>query len=129
MPRCQDAVPAWVMPLATAMDTFDPSKNRFDVLIIDEASQSDISALAILYIADKVIIVGDDKQVSPMAIGKNDDEIVALQQMYIKGKIPNWHVYDTTTSLFDIAGTTYDPLMLREHFRCVSEIIGFSNML
>lgn len=129
MPRCQDAVPAWVMPLTTAMDTFDPSKNRFDVLIIDEASQSDISALAILYIADKVIIVGDDKQVSPMAIGKNDDEIVALQQMYIKGKIPNWHVYDTTTSLFDIAGTTYDPLMLREHFRCVSEIIGFSNML
>ena len=33
---------------ATAMDTFDPSKNRFDVLIIDEASQSDIVRHALL---------------------------------------------------------------------------------
>lgn len=32
-------------------------------------------------------------------------------------------------SLYDIAGTTFQPLMLCEHFRCVPEIIGYSNQL
>lgn len=31
------------------------------------------------------------------------------------------------SSLYLIASTTYQPLMLREHFRCVPEIIGYSN--
>ena len=30
------------------------------------------------------------------------------------------------TSIYDIAATTFQPLMLREHFRCVPEIISFS---
>lgn len=33
------------------------------------------------------------------------------------------------TSIYDIAATTFQPLMLREHFRCVPEIISFSNWL
>ena len=33
------------------------------------------------------------------------------------------------TSIYDIAATTFQPLMLREHFRCVPEIISFSNRL
>ena len=36
---------------------------RLDVIIIDEASQADISSLAILYMGKKLIVVGDDKQV------------------------------------------------------------------
>lgn len=32
-------------------------------------------------------------------------------------------------SIYDVAATTFQPLMLREHFRCVPDIIGFSNML
>ena len=76
-----------------------------------------------------MIVVGDDKQVSPMAIGVEYDRIVDLQEMLIKGKIPNSHLYSTKTSLYDIAATTFQPLMLKEHFRCVPEIIGFSNSL
>ena len=49
--------------------------------------------------------------------------------MYLKDKIPNSHLYNAKTSIYDIAATTFQPLMLREHFRCVPEIIGFSNML
>lgn len=129
MAKCQNAVPGWIMPINRALETLNPKINSFDVIIIDEASQSDISSLAILYMGKKLIIVGDDKQVSPLAVGVDISEMNALQQMYIEGKIPNAHLYDAKTSIYDIAKTTFQPLMLREHFRCVPEIIGFSNML
>ena len=129
MARCQKAVPAWIMPMSTALTTLDPSSNKFDIVIVDEASQSDVSSLAILYMAKKVIIVGDDKQVSPMSIGSEVDKIRNLQDTYIKDVIPGYTNYDGNTSLYDIAKTTFKSLMLREHFRCVPEIIGFSNKL
>lgn len=129
MAKCQQAVPCWIMPIDKALETLKPGENEFDIVIIDEASQSDISALAISYFAKKMIVVGDDKQVSPMAVGIEENKINALQQLYIRNKIPNFHLYTLKTSLYDIAATTFQPLMLKEHFRCVPEIIGFSNML
>lgn len=129
MSQCQNAVPCWIMPIHKALESLKPGDNMFDIVIIDEASQSDISSLAISYMAKKMIVVGDDKQVSPMAIGMEIDKINTLEQMYLKGKIPNSHLYSAKTSLYDIASTTFQPLMLKEHFRCVPEIIGFSNML
>ena len=129
MSRCQEAVPGWIMPMGRALENLDPRRNCFDILIIDEASQSDVSALALLYMGKKLIIVGDDQQVSPMAVGIEVDKMNALQQMYIQDKIPNSHLYDAKTSIYDIARTTFQPLMLREHFRCVPQIIGFSNRL
>ena len=129
MVQCQRAVPCWIMPINKALESLDPRANKFDVIIIDEASQSDVSSLAILYMGEKLVIVGDDKQVSPMAVGVEDKKITSLQEQYIKDKIPNAHLYTAKTSIYDIAKTTFQPLMLREHFRCVPEIIGFSNML
>lgn len=129
MTECQVAVPAWIMTVNKAMESLNPANNFFDVVIIDEASQSDISALGIVYLAKKVIIVGDDKQVSPMAVGVDIDKMNALRDMYIKDIIPGWHLYDAKTSLYDIAATTYQPLMLKEHFRCHPDIIGYSNRL
>lgn len=120
MAKCQEAVPGWIMPINRALESLNPKQNRFDIIIIDEASQSDISSLAILYMGRKLIIVGDDKQVSPMAVGVEIDKMNALEQMYIKDKIPNSHLYNAKTSIYDIAATTFQPLMLREHFRCVS---------
>ncbi|MDY5238004.1 AAA domain-containing protein [Bacteroides helcogenes] len=129
MSKCQVAVPSWIMPINQALESLNPKENCFDIIIIDEASQSDVSSLAILYMGKKLIIVGDDKQVSPMAVGVEIDKMSSLQKMYIQDKIPNSHLYDAKTSIYDIAKTTFQPLMLREHFRCVPEIIGFSNML
>lgn len=129
MARCQNSVPVWIMPVSKVLESLDPAKNRFDIVIIDEASQSDITELAALYTADKAIIVGDDRQVSPMGVGIKIDQINALQQMFIKDRIPNAHLYDAGTSIYDIAATTFHPLILREHFRCVPDIISFSSRL
>ena len=79
--------------------------------------------------AKKIIIVGDDKQVSPMGVGVDLDRVDALADMYVKNRIPNWTLYTSNTSLYDIAATICQPLMLHEHFRCVPEIIGFCNHL
>lgn len=129
MVKCQNAVPGWIMPISKALESLNPGVNKFDIIIIDEASQADISALAILYMGKKLIVVGDDKQVSPMAVGVQIEKINILREMYIANKIPNAHLYDAKMSIYDIAATTFKPLMLREHFRCVPEIIGFSNSL
>lgn len=127
MAICQKAVPVWIMPMSKVIDTLNPAKNKFDIVIIDEASQCDISSLVLLYMAKKVIIVGDDKQVSPSAVGKKIEVQNKLREKYLAGKITNDDLYDVRSSLYSIAITTYQPLMLREHFRCVPEIIGYSN--
>ena len=127
MATCQKAVPAWIMPMNKVIDTLNPAENKFDIIIIDEASQSDLSSLILLYMAKKVIIVGDDKQVSPLDVGKSIDKINTLRTKYIEEKITNHDLYGLNSSLYSVASTTYQPLMLKEHFRCVPEIIAYSN--
>jgi len=124
---CQKVVPAWIMPLNKVFDTLNPVENKFDIVIIDEASQSDISSLILLYMAKKIIIVGDDKQVSPSDVGVNIDKINMFRRKYIKGKVTNDDLYGIRASLYSIVSTTFQPISLREHFRSVPEIIGYSN--
>ena len=128
MPVCQTAVPVWIMPLSRVVENFDPRRNRFDVVIIDEASQADVIALTAIYMGNQVVVVGDHEQVSPMAVGQNLDEIQLLIDEYLKG-IPNKELYDGKFSVYELAQTTFEPVCLREHFRCVSPIIQFSNSL
>ncbi len=129
MPLCQSAIPVWIMPLNRVAENFDPSKNKFDVVIIDEASQANILALSALYLGKKVIIVGDDEQVSPDSVGIKDVDINALIEQYLQD-VPNNHLFNGKTSVYDMAKTSgFKPLMLTEHFRCLPEIIEFSNQL
>lgn len=124
---CQSAVPIWVMTTQRALTTLDP-REKFDVIIVDEASQSDITALAVLFMGNRIVVVGDDQQVSPMGIGVQSAQIINMQNEYLKG-IRNAPIYDEKTSLYDLVKTVSSPVMLREHFRCATEIIEFSNWL
>lgn len=126
---CQKAVPAWIMTVDKALEGIDPSANKFDIIIIDEASQSDISAIAVLYMTEKVIVVGDDKQVSPDAVGVDMTRVQNLKSAYLKNNNALTHLFDPKTSIYDVAKTTFTPSMLKEHFRCVPDIIGYSNKL
>ena len=124
---CQKIVPAWIMPLNKVFDTLNPVENKFDIVIVDEASQSDISSLILLYMAKKIIVVGDDKQVSPSDVGVNIDKINMFRRKYIKGNVANDDLYGVRASLYSIVSTTFQPISLREHFRSVPEIIEYSN--
>ena len=36
-------------------------------------------------------------------------------------------MFDGNISFYEIVATAFKPVMLEEHFRCVPEIIGYSN--
>jgi very-short-patch-repair endonuclease len=123
------AVPVWIMPLSRVYESFDPRETRFDVVIIDEASQSDVTALAALYFGREHVVVGDKEQVTPDAVGQRLDQVQRLIDTNLQG-IPNSHLYDGQTSIYDLAETAFGGVVaLREHFRCVPEIIQFCNNL
>jgi very-short-patch-repair endonuclease len=129
MAECRTAVPVWIMPMARLMESFDFGKQCFDVVIIDEASQCDVMALLALTLEKKVVIVGDNEQVSPLAVGQNQDFVDKLIRVFLQG-IPLAHLYDGRTSIYDLAGQSFAGLIsLWEHFRCVPDIIQFSNHL
>lgn len=123
----QKAVPAWIIPVYRALETFDPVDTVFDVAIIDEASQSSLEALVITLMAHKIIVVGDDKQVSPMMVGVNFDERDEILKKYLGPYLKNSLMFDGNISFYEIVATAFKPVMLEEHFRCVPEIIGYSN--
>jgi very-short-patch-repair endonuclease len=129
MNQCRNAVPVWIMPMSRVVESFDPARISFDVVIIDEASQCDLGGLVALWMAKEVIIVGDHEQVSPDAVGQQVAQIVALQETYLQD-IPNRHLYDGQLSLYDLARQCFGgTVCLLEHFRCAPEIIQFSNIL
>ncbi|MBC8059403.1 MAG: AAA family ATPase [Clostridiaceae bacterium] len=129
MPLCQAAVPVWIMPLNKVVENFDPKQNKFDVVIIDEASQADVMSFIALYLGKRVLIVGDNEQVSPLAIGQKVSDIEKLINEYLFD-IPNHILYTGQFSIYDLAQTAgYQPVRLKEHFRCVPEIIQYSNIL
>jgi very-short-patch-repair endonuclease len=129
MSECRGAVPVWVMPLSRVVENFDPRTTRFDVVIIDEASQSDVMALVALYLGKTVLVVGDHEQVSPSAVGQELGVIQNLIFQYLRG-IPNSDLYDGQISIYDLARQSFGgTTCLVEHFRCVPEIIQFSNVV
>jgi hypothetical protein len=127
MQRCQTAVPVWIMPLSQVVESFDPRYNRFDVIIIDEASQADIKALTAIYMGKQIVIVDDDEQVTPMDVGQKLERVDKLIAEHLQG-IPLTKNYDGRLSIYDLA-KTFELVCLQEHFRCVAPIIQFSNTL
>lgn len=129
MESCKDVIPVWIMPINRVMENLKLTDNLFDVVIVDESSQSDISAITVLMRAKKAIIVGDEKQISPEAIGKDHAVVETLINTYLED-IPHAEWFDLKTSLYNTALRVFpNRLLLKEHFRCAPEIIGFSNEL
>ncbi len=127
MPKCIDAVPCWIMPLDQVADTVKPTHNMFDYVIVDEASQLGPEALFLFYLAKKIIIVGDDKQTAPEYVGIKRNNVTTLIKEHLKD-IPDKEFYGIDNSFFDHARALTDKhIVLREHFRCMPEIIAFSN--
>lgn len=127
---CREGVPAWVMPLHRVWDSVDPVPEMFDIIIVDEASQCGMESLPLLYLAKKMVIVGDDEQISPEAVGLDQDVVHNLRREYLED-FQYQSTFDVGSSLFDHGKLRYGSGMvtLREHFRCMPEIIDFSNRL
>ncbi|WP_073809883.1 AAA domain-containing protein [Kitasatospora sp. CB01950] len=130
MQIAQSAVPAWVMPISRVAEMIEPHQDAFDVVIVDEASQAGMDALFLLWLAPRIIVVGDDKQCTPPVTGfgrtqQIQDRLAAhlpdvprhLRQLYM----PHSNLYQLLSTFFP------STIRLQEHFRCMPEIIGWSS--
>lgn len=122
------AVPCWVLPQWRVSETLPPEIGLFDLVVIDEASQSDIWALPALLRGKKLLVVGDHKQVSPSVVGTAEVRIQELRDRFLQEQ-PHGAQMTPDKSIYDLARVVFagNSVMLKEHFRCVPAIIEFSN--
>ena len=122
------AVPCWIMNHNRISEAMPADIGAFDLVIVDEASQSDLWALPAILRGKKILVVGDDKQVSPDAGFIDSDRIQELRDRFLVDQ-PYGAEMTPEKSLYDLAARVFaaEQVMLREHFRCVPPIIAYSN--
>ncbi|MEU5491025.1 AAA domain-containing protein [Streptomyces sp. NPDC020196] len=126
----QGAVPAWVMPIADVAEMVQTGRNSFDVVIVDEASQASMDALFLLWLAPRVIVVGDDKQCSPPSTGFGRHQAIRDKLAAYLHDMPSGvrELYMPHTNLYGLLSSFFpEVIRLDEHFRCVPEIINWSS--
>lgn len=129
MKTCRSAIPVWIMPIQKVIENIQLTDNLFDVVIVDESSQSNLFSLCAILRAKKAVIVGDENQISPESVGMDVGDVSSLINKHLEG-IPQSGRFEMKTSLYDMANQVFNSkILLKEHFRCVPEIIQFSNDL
>ncbi len=127
MERAAKAVPCWIMNQARVAESIPAEIGSFDLVVIDEASQSDIWALPALLRGKRLLVVGDHAQVSPSGVGLEESRVRDLFARYLDG-IPHGSQMRPDRSIYDLARVVFagNSVMLTEHFRCVPAIIEYS---
>ena len=99
----------------------------YDLIIIDEASQSDIlSSLLTMNITRSVAIIGDEKQLSQIDNESIYDISEKLAKLY---NIDQVYKYKDNSILKSVSSLEHKPVqvLLKEHYRCDLRIIKFCN--
>ncbi|MBN1550593.1 AAA family ATPase [bacterium] len=106
-----------------------PRGFTFDYLIMDEASQGDLlSSILAMSCAKNLVVVGDSRQLQQIDEERLFQESEKLSKEY---DIPKPYRYESNSILKSVkdavpgAPTT----LLREHYRCASDIINFCNRM
>lgn len=117
--------PCWLLSPENVSSLLPLTKNLFDLVIFDEASQIFIeSTIPTIYRGKSIVVAGDDKQLRPSA---------TFMKRYL-GSDPETHEdYSMQAaleveSLLDLAVSRYESRSLTYHYRSRSqELIDFSN--
>ena len=119
----------WVMKFNDVLNSLEHEPEIFDCIIVDEASQLNFNSVLLGYYSENIIIVGDSKQTSPDASMVDSNSFNHIKDKFLKDFLKDDIIQiRPDTSLFDLAKMVAgrSDLSLREHFRCVPEIIEFS---
>lgn len=127
----QHILPAWVVTNLSAKHSFPLKNNLFDLLIIDEASQCDItSALPLFYRAKHLAVIGDPNQLKHISLlpESHDRELAEyhhIEHLFCTFSYTKFSLYDLMEKLLISQGK--QPILLNEHYRSHQDIIEFSN--
>eukprot|EP00531_Pseudo-nitzschia_arenysensis_P016661 CAMPEP_0116144318 /NCGR_PEP_ID=MMETSP0329-20121206/15943_1 /TAXON_ID=697910 /ORGANISM="Pseudo-nitzschia arenysensis, Strain B593" /LENGTH=1577 /DNA_ID=CAMNT_0003639743 /DNA_START=59 /DNA_END=4792 /DNA_ORIENTATION=- len=126
--RCCRFIPCWILTTSQISD-YLPAECLFDLVVIDESSQSDVTVLPGMMRGKQWLIVGDGKQVSPTEAFVSEANMENL-----RATLPESPLEDALLpgrSFFDMCAQAFPRgrVVLHEHFRCAPEIISFSNEL
>lgn len=112
----------------TQVSKYIPPDHCFDIAIIDEASQSNCTAITIMARSKQVLTVGDDKQVSPSQVGLSEERIQWLETQLPDG-IPTAKKLGPESSFFSLFKSAFpsSSVGMFEHYRCDPRIIAISN--
>lgn len=121
MADCSKAVPVWIMPSYRIAQCLPAELASFDLVVLDEASQSDASALPALLRGRRLLVVGDHEQVSPTAAFTAEAEITELRERLASTRHRFREQLLPGRSIFDLANTCFADarVALVHHFRLV----------
>ena len=117
--------PCWLLSPESVSTIFPLSKNLFDIILFDEASQVFIeNTLPTIYRGRYIVVAGDSKQLRPTATfmkrymgNDSDEELDLATQAALE-----------VESLLDLATSRYTSTNLTYHYRSKNEeLINFSN--
>ena len=125
-----EAFPIWICRKQAVPFLFPCSEKIFDLVVVDEATQCRVDdALPLLFRAQKVMVVGDEKQTVLAKDSVIDDflfrefdlgeHLRGSQALGMKGG--GSHIFGL------VKGIKQASVMLDEHYRCPPSIIQFSN--
>ena len=123
-----DALPIWICRSIDVANIVPLQEELFDLLIIDEASQCDISSsMPILYRAKSAVVVGDFNQLRHLSFLSGQVE----DQLRKKYDVTAVDLAYRNRSILDQANQAIrnqdQVVFLNEHFRSLPDIIDFSN--
>ena len=126
---CLPSLPCWIMPTWRVSQFLPAELASFDLVVLDEASQSDVLALPVLLRAKQMLVVGDERQVSPTEGFVSEDRIAELSALVPTSVSPFQGEMLPGRSIFDLASVMFPKhrVVLTEHFRCAPQIISYSN--
>jgi hypothetical protein len=123
--------PIWAVTNPHAAELLPLQREMFDLVIVDEASQCDVSsALPLLYRAKRAIVCGDPKQLRHLSWLREDRQAALASQHGLSASQRSQWNY-RTHSLLDVVNGALpsqdDVVLLDEHYRSLPQIIEFSN--
>lgn len=120
-----DLFPCWLLSPESVSTIMPLTKNLFDIVLFDEASQVFVeNTLPVIYRGKNIVVAGDSKQLRPTA---------TFMKRYLGADTDGGLDYSTQAaleveSLLDLAMTRYKCTHLTYHYRSRNEeLINFSN--
>ena len=125
------AFPVWLVSLSTLHKVLPLTKEMFDLVIIDEATQCNISScIPAFYRAKRALVVGDTKQLRHYSFLSRSKQQQILDSHQLSSSLMGITSY-RDNSILDLALDSLDSenqiAFLDEHFRSNPELIHFSN--